>query len=295
MSKGREASLNRALIQALVSKEPLDMLEALFHMSTEIGEDINKELRCVSTEEEGILHDALTRLHGQACLLGHEILTLMRCGYADGAYSRWRSMHEVVVFAEFIQKNGAEVAERYLNHTVIESFRALNEYQKYQQRLKLTPFPQAEVERISEKRKQLIKEYGKLYEENYGWASSTLNNPNPRFADIEKAVNYGHFRPYYRLTSHHTHSNPKSVLFKLGTLGQTRSMILAGASNGGLAEPGQGMAISLGQIDTLLLRIKPSITGIITGRVINRWVDDLCKKFIEVHRIVEKRWGKSEA
>jgi hypothetical protein len=275
-------------------KDPLDMSEALLKISIEIGEDINTNLRSGTTRNESILIDVLTRLHGQACLIGSEILTLMRSGYADGANARWRSLYEVVVFARFIKKNGSDVAERYLNHNVIESHKALAEYQKYQQRLGLEPIEASEIESITEKRQQLIEKYGEPYKHNYGWAASVLKNPNPNFTDIEKANESSHFRPYYRLASHHIHSNPKSILFKLGTSTSNTRMILVGPSNAGLAEPGQGMAISLGQIDALLIGIEPNITGIMIQKVINRWVEELCQKYIEVHKIVENHWAKGK-
>jgi len=73
-------------------------------------------------------------------------------------------------------------------------------------------------------------------------------------------------------------------------------MILVGPSNAGLADTGQGMAISLNQINNVLLALKPSIMGIATHKIMAMWVEELCNKFIQVHRIVQERWiqGKSK-
>ncbi len=208
------------------------------------------------------------------------IMVFMRFVYAsaenvDGVRSvKW------CVFAGFIKKNGSDVAERYLNHNVIESHKVLAEYQKYQQRLGLEPIEASEIESITEKRQQLIEKYGEHYKNNYGWAASVLKNPNPTFTDIERADESSHFRPYYRLASHHIHSNPKCILCKLGTSTSNTRMILVGPSNAGLAEPGQGMAISLGKIDALLIGIEPSFTGITIQKVIQLGVGICGQRFI---------------
>lgn len=271
-------------------KEPLDMLEAFLHLSVEVGNLVNRELRSTSTEENYFLRDVVTRLHGQACLIGGEILTLLRGGFADGANARWRSLHEIVVIASFIREKGNEVAKRYLEHNAIESYKALSEYQKNAKRLKLIPFSSDEVSLIFEEQKRLIETYGNSYKNAYGWASSALGIENPSIVDIEKSVKLDHLRPYYRMASHHVHPNPKSVLFKLGLSHSSKEMILVGSSNAGLADPGQGMAISLNKINNELLTIKPSVMGIATQKIMAKWVEELCNKFIQVHRIVEKRW-----
>lgn len=197
----------------------------------------NRELRSTATEENFFLIDAVTRLHGQSCLIGKEILTLLRSGYADGANARWRSLHEVVVVACFIWKHGNEIARRYLEHDIIESYRALNEYQKNAKRLGLIPFSSDEIREISEKRKHLIEKYGNSYKNVYGWASSALDMAKPTLADLERSVRLNHLRPYYRMASHHVHPNPKSILFKLGLSHLSGETILAGPSNAGLADP----------------------------------------------------------
>lgn len=155
------------------------MLEAFLHLSIEIGDVVNKELRSIVTKQNCFLIDVVTRLHGQACLIGGEILTLLRSGYADGANARWRSLHEVVVISSFIQEKGNEIAKRYFEHYTIESYKALNEYQSNAKRLKLIPFSIDEAREISEEQKRLIEKYGSSYRNVYGWASSALNIKKP--------------------------------------------------------------------------------------------------------------------
>ncbi|MCR5653599.1 MAG: DUF5677 domain-containing protein [Ruminococcus sp.] len=43
-----------------------------------------------------------------------EILTLVRNGFSDGAFARWRSMYELSVICSFIHKYGEPVAEKFI-------------------------------------------------------------------------------------------------------------------------------------------------------------------------------------
>ena len=59
-------------------------------------------------------------LHANACLVTSEVITLLEAGYSSGATARWRSLHEVAVYAMFIVKHGPGTAERYLRHVHIK-------------------------------------------------------------------------------------------------------------------------------------------------------------------------------
>lgn len=60
---------------------------------------------------------ALQHMHGRACQIFLEIFHLMRLGFADGAYARWRSMYELCCCADFIRHHGEKIAERYVNQS----------------------------------------------------------------------------------------------------------------------------------------------------------------------------------
>lgn len=42
-----------------------------------------------------------------------EIITLMKNGFADGAYARWRSMYELSIISSFIIQYGENVAKKF--------------------------------------------------------------------------------------------------------------------------------------------------------------------------------------
>lgn len=57
---------------------------------------------------------ALENLHKRAAQQYLEILTLIKNGFSDGAFARWRSMYELSVICSFIHKFGEEVAKKFI-------------------------------------------------------------------------------------------------------------------------------------------------------------------------------------
>lgn len=52
-------------------------------------------------------------IHGRALQEFLEIITLMKNGFADGTYARWRSMYELSIISSFIIKYGEKVAKKF--------------------------------------------------------------------------------------------------------------------------------------------------------------------------------------
>lgn len=76
--------------------EPLELLERFIIWSQETGEAINAEYRLQAAQEQDFAFDALVRLHARAVQVAMEIHHLLKGGFADGAFARWRSLHEPV-------------------------------------------------------------------------------------------------------------------------------------------------------------------------------------------------------
>ena len=119
------------------------------------------------------------------------------------------------------------------------------------------PLTEDEFTEITSDYLSLLARYGREYGGPYGWAASVLSNPS--FTDVEREVGLDHLRPFYRLASHNVHADPKGVFFKLGLFPGNEDLLLAGPSPAGLADPGHGAAISLGQVTTSLLTMRPNI------------------------------------
>jgi hypothetical protein len=243
--KGFEQRLQRLWSPAL------ERLQALIIGASEAGATFALERR--KAGRWGPRDEALVRIHARACLIAREVLTLLRAGYASGAHARWRSLHELAVTAFFVSEHGEEVAEAYLLHAAVASRKAARTYQANAETLGYRPLSDLERNRVEAQVQLLAGKYGKSYLGDWGWAAKQLDMEAPTFHDIEKAVKMGHLRPYYQMANHAVHAGSKGLYFDLGAEASRGSILLAGASNTGLSDPGQRAAISLHQATAALL------------------------------------------
>jgi len=258
----------------------IDTIEMMYVMACEAGSGfVNEEL--VNTENPSShTWEVLIRSHSRACQITAEIVALLRGGFADGAHARWRCLHEVTVIALFIANRGDEVAERYLLHETIEAYKAARAYQENHERLGVEPLSDAEFADLKKARDDLVERYGTSYKRDYGWASGFLEGNPSNFAGIEACLDMQHMRPYYRMASHNVHANPKGVLFKLGAHPDEPLLFPAGASAFGLADPGQGTAISLMQATVALLSKEPNLDALVTCKMLQMLCDEAGEAFL---------------
>lgn len=117
-------------------KKPFELLEFFLSVVTEIGGNFNDYYRETAAKEVDLLFEVLTRLHARACQTGSEVMVLMRSGFPDGAHARWRTLHEISAVSIFIAKHGKEVAERYVDHDIIDSYKSAVQHQKHCEQLR---------------------------------------------------------------------------------------------------------------------------------------------------------------
>ena len=267
-------------------RKPFRLLEMIHTISLEVGDDFNSEFRSQAAIENDFVFDVLTRMHARACQISSEIICLLKAGFADGANARWRTLHEIAVTCSFIKEHGNEVAEKYILHDKIESYKAALIYEQNIKMLGLDPLQKDELAELEEVKEKLILRYGKCYKENYGWASETLGRCDPSFSDIEKDVGLDYLRPYYKLASHNVHAQPKGILFKLGLV-QNQDILLAGPSNYGFTDPAQFLASSLTQITAILLTHKPNVDRLVTCNILCKLRDETANEFLKVQKRIE--------
>ncbi len=266
-------------------KKPIDLLETFLVIALEAGAEFNKEYRDEASKTNNYKFDVLTRLHARGCQIGSEILSLLKHGFADGAYARWRTLHEIACVSFFIWEHGQDAAKRFLQYEIIVSYRQALAYQKHCRELGYEPLSEKELAEIKKARASICKIYGKDFRQEYpyGWISKKILKKRS-FTEIEKHVKLDKLRPYYNMACYNIHSGPKGILFKLGLIQDRskRELLLAGPSNFGLADPGQSAAISLCQITTCLLSTKPTMMGLITIRAMQNLVPEICEAFCEI-------------
>jgi Family of unknown function (DUF5677) len=264
---------------------PFNRLEMLLTIARELGDSINNRHRGGSMAHPHMV-DVLTRLHARACQIGAEVVVLLRNGFADGALARWRSLHEVAVVSLFISKGDDNLAERYSLHQVVESRRAADEYQRYCDRIGYERVSAAEIHEYHAQSANLVKRYGAEYREPYGWAAQRLGLKSPTIADIERAAEIDHLRPFYRMASHNVHANPKGVFFKLGLVGEA-DILLTGPSNVGLADPGGSTASSILQVTSGLVTLDTTLDVIVTLKLMMILSAEVADAFEAVQREIE--------
>ena len=260
----------------------LSLLDMLIVIATEIGGEL-----AISASDRPKVSYCNSRLHARACQTAREAMILMRYGFADGAMARWRTLHEIAVVMTFLYDGGEDVAERYIDYQSIESWRSANKYQEVCATLGQDPVPEEEMKLLRQSYVMTLEKYGRNFAKPYGWAAEGLGKKSPTFADIERVVSLGHIRPYYKLASNNIHADPQGAFFRLGT--HSQEILLAGASNAGIADPGHNVAMSLHQATVCLVLEKLSYDHLVGLTIMERLTDDIGDALIESHMALKKK------
>jgi hypothetical protein len=273
--------------------EALDLLEILYLMSYEIGSNLNREEQKSPNSNQDYVFIALTHLHGKACQTFFEIIILLENGFASGANARWRTLDEIAVIAFFIRKHGQTIAKRYLDHSHIDSHKAMVQYNDHADRLGFEKNSEEEIQKIRSICLKLEEEYGKEFKEKFGWASPAIltksgkPNPNPDFSTLKNDVKLEHLKPYYKMASYAVHADSKGILFNISYRPEER-VIPSGSSIFGLADPGQLAAISLIHVNTALLVSKPMVMRMTYAVAMQKLLKDIKNAFFKSHVFLEE-------
>ena len=231
-------------------KNGFDALELLINVSLEIGEEFNNTYRETAVQEQNVQFDTLVRLHARACHIASEILWLLKVGYREPE--------------------------------VIESYKAMQQINKYEPRLKIKGYSEEELKACEELRDKVIHKYGVNFKGSYGWAAEALDMKNPNFFHLEEAVKLDHFRPYYKWASQNIHANVHGIINKLGLVETEVDTLLAGASNSGMTDPADLTSLSLTSITVGLLTIYPNMDSLVSQHVIKKLGMDIGEIFLKV-------------
>lgn len=268
---------------------PFQSLRMLIALCRELGDTVQQEIRTLpQASNMPHLIDVLSRLHARACQIAEEVACLLESGFADGAMARWRTLHEIAVIARLIANHGEEIAERYTLHQVVESKRAIDDFEKCRERLGYEPISDAEVKRIQTCFAALIQQFGKDYAKgDYGWAAHHLGKTQPTFRDLEQAAGTDHLRSHFRMASHNVHANPKGMFFHLGLLTESQ-ILLSGPSDAGLAEPGQCMGLSLSHVTAALAGLQTTFDNTVSLNIISKLVRENAELFASAEQQLKR-------
>ena len=259
--------------------EPLGLMQGLIVIADESAQGY--ATRTDEYLKNDLIKDLLVRIHAKSVQVAKEILTLLRNGFPDGAQARWRTLHELSVISVFISEHGEEVAERYISHEAIDTYKAAVQYNDYYTRLGAEPISLEEMERMRKDYLKLLELYGQSYRHDYGWAADALSLKKPTFRDIESSIALDHHRPYYKAASANVHGNPTGVLQSLGLFPE-EDIVLSGPSDIGLTRPAQSAVISLNIITTTMLTHGANIDSIVVSKAIAKYGRKVEDAFIAV-------------
>lgn len=178
---------------------------------------------------------SLQYVHARACQEFLEILYLLRLGFADCAYARWRSMYELNCVAYFIRSHGENIAKQYYEQSKTDD-----------QHYTWT--------------KGAIDENGREIK------IKTFN-------DLQKHCQMGDvWRDQYKLACFINHGSPKGTFQRL-SIKEPDNIILVGQSNYGIAVPAEHSAISLHLISSIFFTLFPYPDGMVYMKTLRKWVE----------------------
>lgn len=265
----------------------LDRLEMLIVIAHEAGEtyvnDLQFEPDSEIDSEDSILLNVLVRLHCRACRTAREILCLMKSGYADGAYARWRALHEIAVTAWFLSQHRGDTPQRYLDHADVMNWRNAQEYQEHCHALGYEPYSTEELDEMRTASDTAIGRYGRSFEKDYGWAARALGDARPTFRKIEASLDMSQWRPHFQFACQSVHAGSQALFFSLASSEQAEEILFAGASDAGLADPGHHAAISLMMTTVALLTSRPNLDGLVSCQCLLKLCDEIGEAVLQSH------------
>ena len=239
----------------------------MYNIATEAAEMLCEYISELDEEkysEKQYTFFVLKHLHGRACQEYLEILTLMRAGFADGAYARWRSMYELCCIAEFIKQHGEAIAKQYYEQSETEE-------QGY-----------SWTNGVVDNKGKTIRTFKQIQD------MCMIN-------DV--------WRSQYKLGCFVNHASPQGTFGRMAT-GCPSSAIPVGRSDYGLILPAEHSSICLAWISANFLSLFTHADSIAIIYVLNNWMDYIRELYLSTHDIVfqdmikngiiEPLWKKEE-
>jgi len=268
-------------------KKPLVLLDLLLYICLEVASEFNSEHESETSSKHSYVQAALARQQANACFVFNEIIHLLRSGFPSGAHSHWRTLHEIACVSYFISKHGKDMAKRFLDYEVVESYFQAEAILEHEKKMDCKLLSESDFKALKKKVNKMRKTYGSDFVRKanypYGWVPCTFLKTRS-LEEIEKSVELDLLRPYYDLASYNVHGGPKGLVFKLGTVNREGQNVVVpiGPTNYGLADPGKNAAISLGQVTACLLLAESSVKSLIIVEALRNLVDEICDAFCKI-------------
>lgn len=237
----------------LMWQEGLDLLEQFIVLNLDWGTKLINEFRTNANPKVNHLFSALIKNHSRACLMSEEILHLLKGGFPDAAFARWRSLYEIAVTASFIGLRGDACAEAYLDHEIVDELKCHQLDHELQVARGIKPQFDACLKDLERAFQKMLEKHGDSFKNPFGWAAATLGQKNPQFRDLEECLGQDHMRVIYKRASHKIHAAANGISTALGTQSYgLNAPMLRAPSHEGLRDPAILCAHSLSQTSVVI-------------------------------------------
>lgn len=186
----------------------------------------------------------LQHMHGRVCQQFLEIMYLLKLGFADGAYARWRSMYELCCCMDLIKQEGEILAKHY-------------------------------YECSKEKTKAF--EWANIVKKENG------RNMSGTFTDIHKNSKLNSiWKKQYDLACWICHSSPQGTFKRLSN-GEGMNYVPVGHSDYGIAMPAEHSAMMLNIASAIFLTLFQNADSLLYVKTMNEWIKVIQKMYYTTH------------
>ncbi len=220
--------------------------ECFYAILGQVNEVFTKYVKAMSDESfepKRHTYTALSRLQRRAAQQYMEIITLVKNGFSDGAFARWRSMYELSVISSFILKYGEAVAEKFIE--------ASESQDRYDWAMACGEFPET-------KRHVTFGDILKL-------------------CDMDTEV----WRDNYTVANQTVHASPQGTFGRLGT--PDGEKLNSGRSEYGIAAPAIQSANTLALVSSMLFSVFPEEDTMEKMSLAVKWLEQLIDIYSDTH------------
>jgi hypothetical protein len=212
-SRARQAAFEQQLWERW--KPAFDLYDWMLHHTRNAAVFFLRHHRAEAVEHRDALFEAQTRLQARAYRTACEVRALLVSGHPDGGLARWRTIHEILIVMLFLQKHGAQTAQRFLDYDVVQTAKNWGQYEHLPEEWRILPIAAEEGEQINAERAQLMQAYDPQFDNENGWAAHALGLAGAKsrvgIAQLEKDVGLERFHLFYNLARNHIHVNMKGL------------------------------------------------------------------------------------
>lgn len=225
--------------------------EALYVMIIEFIDDYKayvEDLDKVLFDNKKWTYLAMRYIHGRAMQVYLEIVTLMKNGFADGAYARWRTLYELAVVCDFISIYGEDTAKSF--HQSSESDERYYNWAKAS-----------------------------------GAFSSSQRNITFHILEQKTNLNKESWAKEYQLANLTVHASPQGTFKRLGNPKERNSDIIPiGHTDYGLVLPGVNAAVSLVQTTIMFGSLFVDADILLFEKIMYEWIEVVNEKYEECNK-----------